>query len=71
MGDRKQARDRIQRVVDELFPLNRSRTEVERKLVDDFRTLANCGHLTSTDLGLIAAMVRHIKAVIDEQANSN
>lgn len=66
MTPKRQARGRIERAAEQTFP-ERTRSEVETTLVNDFFTLADCGALTGAQLLLIERILNNLGLVLRSQ----
>ena len=71
MGYRQSAVRAIDRALSDLFPEDHSRTSAERSLVNDIHSLTKNDHLNAVELWVLERIVGHIKAVVNERANSN
>jgi hypothetical protein len=71
MGIRQSAMRAIERALRDLFAEDRSRTSAETSLVNDICSIIKNDHLHAAELRVLERIVAHIKAVINERANSN
>ena len=71
MGYRQSAVRAIDRALSDLFPEDHSRTSAETSLVSDIHSLTKNDHLSAAELRVLERIVGHIKAVVNERANSN
>lgn len=70
MGDKRQARDKINCAIDVLLPSDHSRTQVEKSFVNDIDILAK-SKLKAAELRTLARIVELVKKIIDERTNSD